>query len=30
MRVAGALPRLGLPVLARLRAQGDRRRIGGS
>jgi short-subunit dehydrogenase len=30
MRVAGALPRLGLPVLARLRAQGDRRRVGGS
>jgi short-subunit dehydrogenase len=26
MRVAGAIPRLGLPVLARLRAQGDRRR----
>jgi short-subunit dehydrogenase len=26
MRIAGALPRLGLPVLARLRAQGDRRR----
>jgi short-subunit dehydrogenase len=30
MRVAGALPRLGLPVLARLRAQGDRRRTTGS
>jgi short-subunit dehydrogenase len=26
MRVAGAIPRLALPVLARLRAQGDRRR----
>ncbi|HYH29722.1 MAG TPA: SDR family oxidoreductase [Pseudonocardia sp.] len=30
MRVAAALPRLGLPVLARLRAQGDRRRVTGS
>jgi short-subunit dehydrogenase len=30
MRIAGALPRLGLPVLARLRAQGDRRRLAGS
>jgi short-subunit dehydrogenase len=30
MRVFGALPRLGLPVLARLRAQGDRRRVAGS
>lgn len=30
MRVAGAFPRLGLPVLARLRAQGDRRRRAGS
>jgi short-subunit dehydrogenase len=27
MRIAAAFPRLGLPVLARLRAQGDRRRI---
>jgi NAD(P)-dependent dehydrogenase (short-subunit alcohol dehydrogenase family) len=26
MRIAGAVPRFGLPVLARLRAQGDRRR----
>jgi short-subunit dehydrogenase len=26
MRIAGAVPRLGLPVLARLRAQGDQRR----
>jgi short-subunit dehydrogenase len=26
MRIAGAVPRLGLPVLARLRAQADRRR----
>jgi short-subunit dehydrogenase len=26
MRIAGAVPRLGLPVLARLRDQGDRRR----
>jgi short-subunit dehydrogenase len=30
MRIAGALPGLGLPVLARLRAQGDRRRVAGS
>jgi short-subunit dehydrogenase len=30
MRIAGVLPRLGLPVLARLRAQGDRRRTAGS
>jgi hypothetical protein len=30
MRIAGALPRVGLPVLARLRAQGDRRRTAGS
>ena len=30
MRVAGVLPRVGLPVLARLRAQGDRRRVAGS
>jgi short-subunit dehydrogenase len=29
MRIAGAVPRLGLPVLARLRAKGDRRRIAG-
>ncbi|WP_219420080.1 SDR family oxidoreductase, partial [Pseudonocardia nigra] len=28
MRIAGALPRIGLPVLARLRAQGERRRAG--
>ncbi|QYN32083.1 SDR family oxidoreductase [Pseudonocardia sp. DSM 110487] len=30
MRIAGAVPRLGLPVLARLRAHGDRRRVAGS
>jgi short-subunit dehydrogenase len=29
MRIAGTVPRLGLPVLARLRAKGDRRRIAG-
>ncbi|HEX5810469.1 MAG TPA: SDR family oxidoreductase [Pseudonocardia sp.] len=29
-RVGGLLPRIGLPVLARLRAQGDRRRVAGS
>lgn len=30
MRIAGVLPRVGLPALARLRAQGDRRRTAGS
>jgi short-subunit dehydrogenase len=30
MRVAGAIPRLGLPVLARVRARGDRRRTASS
>jgi short-subunit dehydrogenase len=30
MRIAGTLPRLGLPVLARLRAQGERRRTAGT
>ncbi|MCW2717556.1 SDR family oxidoreductase [Pseudonocardia sp.] len=29
-RVGGLLPRVGLPVLARMRAQGDRRRVAGS